>query len=77
MEDFFQPQVIITLLGYLICAATMWGAIRMDIANIHREIAEHKAASGKEFDKVDSRVTEAHQRIDRLVERRNFVRKDT
>lgn len=62
--DFFTPQMVLTvvlaLLGYAISGAIVWGAIRNDIANIHREIAEHKGH-------VREDIKELHNRVDTVM----------
>jgi len=51
-------EIYLWIAGQLIMAAAIWGGIRIDIKNIHKNI-----------EKLDSVVGEAHSRIDRLYER--------
>lgn len=70
MTDWLTPQIILTILGQLLACAALWGAVRADIASIHRE----QERQDKDLDKLDTRVTETHQRIDRIIERRTHPR---
>lgn len=58
--DVFNSQTVVTIvlavLGYLVSGAVIWGAIRNDIANIHREIAEHKKNYREDVKELHSRV---------------------
>lgn len=54
-----ENPILLFILGQMITGAAIWGAIRADIKNIHARISEIRQTSN-----------EAHQRIDRLLERR-------
>ncbi len=54
-----ENDILIWLGSQLIVGAAIWGGIRMDIRNMHRQIEQvHKTAS------------DAHNRIDRILERK-------
>lgn len=52
------PEVWEWLAGQIIVGAAIWGGIRADIRGIH-----HRQ------DQLGKSITEAHQRIDRLLEK--------
>lgn len=53
-----MDNILLFLFGQLVTAAAIWGGIRVEIRNLHTKI-----------DGVQKGVDEAHQRIDRHLER--------
>lgn len=53
-----MDNILLFLFGQLVTAAAIWGGIRVEIRNLHAKI-----------DGVQKGVDEAHQRIDRHLER--------
>ncbi|CAB4172717.1 hypothetical protein UFOVP1470_30 [uncultured Caudovirales phage] len=54
-----ESQILIWLVGQVIVGAAIWGGIRADIRGMHLRM-EHAEKS----------TAEAHQRIDKILERR-------
>lgn len=77
MDDLFSPQFVTTILGYVFGGGVLWGAIRMDIKNIHTEIQEHKTSFKEHKAEVKNEFRETHRRIDSIIFGRRSSDKDS
>lgn len=75
MDSFISPQFITTVLGYVFGGGVLWGAIRMDIKNIHRSLQEHKEEFKEHRKAIDEKLKETNKRIDTVLFR--HIPKDT
>jgi hypothetical protein len=79
--DAFSEELILWLLGQVVVSAAIWGAIRSDLKWMHREFDKHDYRIGRserkaeeadarmreQYEQLDRRITEAHQRIGTYV----------
>ncbi len=64
-------STLLWVAGQVIAAATIWGGIRIDIKNIHRQIEHNAEIAKSDAEHAEKSATDAHARIDRMLERKH------
>lgn len=68
--EWVTPQFLLQVLSQVFVCGALWGAIRADIRNIHKELER----LDKKYSEHNDRIVGAHTRIDRCLERRQHAR---
>lgn len=64
MIEGINPDVLLFIMGQLVCCAALYGGIRADLRNMHRRADEQEEATKE----VRTHIKDVHTRIDQMFQ---------